>query len=304
MARVPAPEPSRGQVLIRIEGSGICGSEVPVFEGRRWFEYPQESGAPGHEGWGVVEAVGDGVENVAVGQRVAALMYHAHAEYDVADEAAVVPLPPELDGQPFPGEALACALNVFKRSDVRRGQTVAVVGIGFLGALLTRLAADAGARVIAATRRRSALDVAASLGATETLVLDDPDNVVTEIEALTGGDLCDRVLEVTGKQEPLDIAARLTRERGRLVIAGFHQDGDRRVDMQLWNWRGLDVVNAHERDREVYVQGLREAVEAVRTGRLDPSPLYTHVFPLERLQDALLTAIERPAGFMKALVTA
>ena len=48
--------------------------------------------------------------------------------------------------------------------------------------------------------------------------------------------------------------------------------------MQLWNWRGLDVINAHERDPEVYVEGMREAVEAVAAGRLDPSPLYTHTF--------------------------
>ena len=74
--------------------------------------------------------------------------------------------------------------------------------------------------------------------------------------------------------------------------------------MQLWNWRGLDVVNAHERDPRVYVDGIREAARAVSEGRLDPSPLYTHRFGLDEIARALETAVERPEGFMKALVVA
>jgi threonine dehydrogenase-like Zn-dependent dehydrogenase len=138
------------------------------------------------------------------------------------------------------------------------------------------------------------------MGAEQALALDGDSQA--RVEELTGGALCDRVIEVAGKQESLDLAGALTRVRGRLVIAGFHQDGPRQVDMQLWNWRGLDVINAHERDPAMYVQGVREAAEAVATGRLDPSPLYTHRFPLDRIGDAFATAGERPDGFLKALV--
>ena len=63
------------------------------------------------------------------------------------------------------------------------------------------------------------------------------------------------MIEAVGKQWPLDLAAELTREGGRLVIAGYHQDGPRQVNMQLWNWRGFDVANAHERDPQVAVRG-------------------------------------------------
>ncbi|MBW3654455.1 MAG: alcohol dehydrogenase catalytic domain-containing protein, partial [Actinobacteria bacterium] len=199
---VPVPEPARGQVRVRLEGSGVCGSEMAVFEGRPWFEYPRQPGAPGHEGWGVVDAVGEGVDGGLVGRRVAALTAHAHAAYDIADEDAVVPLPRELDGHPFPGEALACAMNVFRRSEIRAGHTVAIVGVGFLGALLTRLAADAGARVVAIARRRTALDAAATMGATECVEFANADAVVADVVSLTDGELCDRVIEVTGKQEP------------------------------------------------------------------------------------------------------
>ena len=61
------------------------------------------------------------------------------------------------------------------------------------------------------------------------------------------------------------LAGDVTGVRGRLVIAGFHQDGPRTVDLQLWNWRGIDVVNAHERAPAVALDGIRQA--AARLGR-------------------------------------
>ena len=112
----------------------------------------------------------------------------------------------------------------------------------------------------------------------------------------------DRVLEAAGVQTTLDLASRLTAERGRLVIAGYHQDGLRTVDMQRWNWLGIDVVNAHERDPAVYVEGIRAAVEAVAAARLDPRPLITHTFTLERAAEAFDVARTRPDGFLKAVV--
>jgi threonine dehydrogenase-like Zn-dependent dehydrogenase len=242
------------------------------------------------------------VAGLSVGQRVAALSYKAYAAYDLADANAVVPLPAALDGKPFPGEPLGCAMNIFRRSDIRAGQTVAIVGIGFLGAILTRLATDAGARVIAISRRPFSLDVARAFGAAETIPMDDHQGIIGQVKELTGGTFCDRVIEAVGKQWPLDLSAEITRERGRLIVAGYHQDGPRQVNMWLWNWRGLDVINAHERDPAVYVEGIREAVEAVASGRLDPSPLYTHTYALDRLDEALDATRDRPDGFLKALV--
>lgn len=297
---VAVPTPGPGEVLIRVAGSGICGSEIPAYEGRRWFDYPLPAGTPGHEGWGRIEELGAGVQGVEVGARVAMLSERAHAEYDIAPEHSVVQVPRSMREEPFPGEALGCAMNIFERSDVDAGQTVAVVGIGFLGALLTQLAARAGARVIAISRRASSLDAAEQMGAAE-LVRTEGDPL-SAVKKLTDGKLCDRVIECTGLQRPLDLAGALTRTRGRLIIAGYHQDGPRTVDMQLWNWRGLDVINAHERDPKAYVNGIREAVSAIDAGKLDPSPLYTHVFALDEAAAAFRTAAERPRGFMKALV--
>lgn len=297
------PEPGPGQVLLRLEGSGVCASSLPLWEGRRWFEYPQPPGAPGHEGWGRVAALGPGVDGVSQGERVAALSYRAHAEYDLAAADALAPLPESLDEMAVPGEPLGCACNIFKRSRIESGQAVAIVGIGFLGALLTQLASHAGARVIALSRRPFALEVARQCGAAHTLAMDDHQRVLERVKALTDGRWCDRVIEATGLQWPLDLAGEMTAERGLLVIAGYHQDGLRKVNLQLWNWRGIDVVNAHERDPRTYVEGMRTAVDLMGKRVLDPAPLYTHRLPLDRLGEALDLTRKRPDGFMKALVT-
>jgi len=301
--RTERPEPGPGQIRVRLEGCGVCASNLTPWAGPEWMQFPTEPGSLGHEGWGLVDALGDGVEGLSVGDRVAALSYKAYAEYDLARADAAVRLPEALAGKPFPGEPLGCAMNIFRRSDIRRGQTVAIVGIGFLGAILTRLATDAGARVIAVSRRPFSLDVARDFGAAETIPMEDHHAIIGQVKELTGGAFCDRVIEAVGKQWPLDLAGELTRERGRLIVAGYHQDGPRQVNMWLWNWRGLDVINAHERDPRIYVQGMREAVDAVASGRLDPSPLYTHTYPLDRLDEALDATRDRPDGFLKALVT-
>jgi len=299
---VPLLTPGPGQVRVRLEGCGVCASNVPPWEGREWFSYPLEPGGLGHEGWGVVDAVGADVTTFQPGDRVAALSQHAYAEYDIAGTDQVVPLPPALDGRPFPGEPLGCAVNIFRRSGIRVGDTVAIVGAGFLGALLTHLAAEAGARVLALSRRADSLEAARQQGAEVTIAMDDHWRVIEEVRQYTDGRFCDVVIEAVGKQWPLDLAGELTKERGRLIIAGYHQDGLRQVNMQLWNWRGLDVINAHERDPQIYIDGIREAAERVASGSLDPSPLYTHTFPLERLGEALNATRDRPPGFLKALV--
>ena len=237
----PLPEPASNEVLVRIEGCGVCASSLPVWQGRPWFDYPVEPGAPGHEAWGT---------EVESGRRVALLYERGFAEY-------------------------AC---------------VPRVGAGFLGLLLVQLCAGAGRRVLAFSRRPFSLELARMFGA--------------ETPAAPEDESCDVVIEAGGVQETLELASRLCRVRGRLVIAGFHQDGPRSVDLQLWNWRGLDVVNAHEREAVVVLEGIRAAAQAAAQGQLDPEPLYTHVFSLDELDAAFAVAAARPDGFVKALVTA
>jgi threonine dehydrogenase-like Zn-dependent dehydrogenase len=72
--------------------------------------------------------------------------------------------------------------------------------------------------------------------------------------------------------------------------------------MQSWNWRGIDVINAHERDDDRRMAGLRAGISALATGRIGLQGILTHAFPLDRLDAALDAARDRPAGFVKGWV--
>jgi 2-desacetyl-2-hydroxyethyl bacteriochlorophyllide A dehydrogenase len=292
-------EPHVGEVRVRIEGCGVCASNLPLWEGKPWFEYPMEPGAPGHEAWGRIDANGANISDLAPGDRVAMLSSHGFAEYDYAPASQVVKLPDSLTEQPFPGEALGCAVNILGRARIEPNETVAIVGVGFLGTLLTQLASQAGAKVFAVSRRRSSLTMAEQFGAAAAI---EPGRALEVVKRLTQGRGCDCVIEAAGTQQSLDLATELTSEGGRLVIAGYHQDGPRQVNMQLWNWRGLEVINAHERNPDVYVAGIGGAIKAVETGVMTPLPLYTHTFGLDELPEAFAALASSKEGFIKGLV--
>lgn len=289
-------------IKIKVQGCGICASSIPLWEGRNWFSYPVEPGSPGHEGWGVVEAVGDQVADLKVGDRVAFLSYHAYAEYDTSNRNSLVKLPETLHDKPFPGEPLGCAINIFERSDISEGDTVAIIGAGFLGALLCQLAKHKGAKVIAISRRRYSLDFAKKFGADEAVQLTNTWEVSNKVAEITGNNYCRRVIEATGKQEAIDLATEIISEGGKMIIAGYHQDGLRQVNFQKWNWKGIDVINAHERDPRKYLTGMQKAVEAVSAGIITPESLFTDVLPLDSLNTGFELTAMRPDGFMKAII--
>lgn len=302
ITRTAMPEPGPGQVRLRIEGCGVCASNLSVWQGRTWFTYPLPCGAPGHEPWGRVDSVGTGVTGFAPGERVTGLSYRAFAAYDIAAADHLVRLPPELDGVPVPGEPLGCVMNIVERSRIRPGESVAVIGTGFIGCLVVRMATAAGASVLATSRRDFALRLAERCGAGEAIPWSADPAGTAAVARSAGEGRFDCVIEATGLQPALDLATLLVRERGRLVIAGYHQDGHRRVDMQSWNWKGIDVINAHERNPARYVSGIEAAVAALLDGRLEPLPLLTHRVGLSGLDEAFTLLQTRPDGFLKAYV--
>jgi threonine dehydrogenase-like Zn-dependent dehydrogenase len=300
LIEVESPTPGPAQVRVRMEGSGLCASSLPLWEGREWFNYPAEPGAPGHEGWGVVDKTGEGVSRVQPGDRVAMLSYRAFAQYDLAKESQIVRLPEVMAAKPFPGEALGCAFNIFRRSDVHSGQTVAIVGIGFLGAILTQLCSNAAANVIAISRRSTSLSLARQFGASHALAFGN--DAAQEVARLTCNLGCDRVIEAAGLQSTLDLSSNIVGENGKLIIAGYHQDGMRLVDIQRWNWLGIDVINAHERKPETCLSGMRSAVDAATSGAFDYTRTLTHRFLINQLDEAFTALAARPQGFVKATV--
>ncbi|MFW5831401.1 MAG: MDR/zinc-dependent alcohol dehydrogenase-like family protein [Prolixibacteraceae bacterium] len=295
------PEIGNEEVLVKLNGTGLCVSNLPVWEGRPWFEYPAEPGAPGHEGYGTVEKTGDDVSSLSPGDKVALLSYHAYAEYDKAHVSNVVKLPDTVNGAPFPGEPLACAVNIFKRCDIQKNQTVVVIGTGFIGSLLIQLLKDSGAAVIAVSRRDSSLEFAKKSGADHLVKFEDIHDTAKNITQLATHGV-PRIIEATGAQQSLDLATEIISEYGRLIIAGFHQDGLRKINMQIWNWKGIDVINAHERNPQVYIEGLKEAIIITNRGVLRPQELISHQFDFKEIGSAFKMLHEKPEGFLKGLI--
>jgi threonine dehydrogenase-like Zn-dependent dehydrogenase len=302
LVEAPLPEPGAGELRVRLEGCGVCASNLGPWSGPEWMEFPLAPGALGHEGWGFVDAVGAGVSPDRLGSRVAVFGTSSFASHEVVAEDAALPIPAALGDRAMPAEPFGCAVSIFRMARVQPGDTVAIIGAGFIGALLTKLATDAGARVIAISRRDDSLALARRMGAAECVPLDDHWEVLRQLAALAGEAGCDITVECTGAQWPLDLAAEITRESGRLVIAGYHQDGPRQVNMQLWNWRAFEIVNAHVRDRATNLDAMREAMELAARGAIPVEELLTHSYPLEQLGAALDATRDKPDGFVKAVV--
>jgi threonine dehydrogenase-like Zn-dependent dehydrogenase len=116
---------------------------------------------------------------------------------------------------------------------------------------------------------------------------------------LGGG--ADVVIEATGLQPALDIATDAVRIKGTISIYGYHTGEKRTINLERWNWKALTVVNAHERENSVYVDGMRKAITLLQYGRLK-FDLITQEFALDGINQGFEIIRERPRGYIKAIV--
>jgi len=296
----PVPEIAPDEVLLRVAACGVCTSELDLYMGLAGTA--AEPWQPGHEVSGVVEQVGKEVESLAIGDPVAAwvtsrgLADFVAVRADACFPAGDVPLELAL------GEPLACAVNAIELAAPSLGDDVVVVGAGFMGNLVQKLASLRGPRhLVVADTRDEALERAASLGATRTVNVSN-ESLPDVVKGLTDGRGADVSFEVTGVQAGLDLLGDVTRMSGTVAIVGYHQGPPRTVPLGEWNWMAFRIVNAHFREVETILRGMDIAMRLLTSGRIKMDGLVTHRFPLDRIDDAFRTAIEKPAGFVKATV--
>ncbi|MEN3281554.1 MAG: L-iditol 2-dehydrogenase [Solirubrobacteraceae bacterium] len=296
----PVREPAADEVLLRVASCGVCASELDMWQGRADIDYPR---FPGHEVSGTVERVGSQVESFAPGDPVAAwVTERGFAEYvpvkaDYCFPAGTVPLDLAL------AEPLACALNAVELAAPALGDDVVVIGAGFMGNLVQKLVQLKGPRhVIVADTRPDALERAAQLGATRTVNVVS-ESIVDVVRDQTGGAGADVCFEVTGAQGALLALGDVTRMSGKVAIVGYHQGGMRELPLAAWNWMAFQIVNAHFRDIDTIMDGMRAGMRLLTSGRLALDDLVTHRFALEDVNAAFAVAVEKPVGFVKATVT-
>jgi L-iditol 2-dehydrogenase len=296
----PVPAIAGDEVLVRVAACGVCASELDMWQGK--LSHATMPWYPGHEVSGVVEQVGAEIATMRPGDRVATwVTTRGYAEYVAAKQehcfpAGDVPLDLAL------GEPMACAVNAVDLANPALGDDVLIIGAGFMGNLVQLLVEQQGPRqIIVADPRVDALDRATKLGAT---VVVDPvhESLVDRVGELTDGKGVDTTFEVTGVQQAIDPIGDVTRMSGTVVITGYHQGEPRRVPLGQWNWMAFRIVNAHFREVATILRGMRMGMRLLTTGRVRLDELVTHRYPLERIDEAFRTAVDKPEGFVKATV--
>jgi threonine dehydrogenase-like Zn-dependent dehydrogenase len=89
---------------------------------------------------------------------------------------------------------------------------------------------------------------------------------------------------------------------GTIAIAGYHQGAPRQIPLAQWNWMAFRIANAHFREPAVIMHGMRTAMRLLASRAIELDDLITHRFDLDRIDEAFRTAIDKPAGFVKATV--
>lgn len=298
---LPDPVPGPGEILVEVKACGVCASELHPWHDGTW-------GLPtrfGHEPAGVVRAVGSGVRKVAPGDRVTGFFAPAQSDLALAEEWQVEQIPAGVPFEQALGEPLACLVNALRRSRIEVGDRVALIGLGFMGLGLLSLIRLRGPReIIAIDPRPEARERALSLGADRALAPDEvPDDLLlTKFADWDGPTGCDVVVEGSGTQAGLTLAGRMVRAHGVLSAMGWHQGGPRSVDAEMWGWKAIDVVNAHMRRQADKVESLRIGLDLIAAGRFSLAPLVSHTFGLEHIDQAFQHMIEKPHGFVKAVI--
>ena len=296
--QLPALQPD--EVLVQVAACGVCTSELDVWEGKVGGQmYPRY---PGHEVSGVVADVGNDVQGLARGDRVAVLAPgRGFAEYVVVKSKYCFPagdLPLDL----ALAEPLACAVNTVELANISLSDDVVIIGAGFMGNLVQKLVAMQGPRqLIVADTRPDALERALRLGATH-VVNPLKESLSEAVKALTDGKGADVSFEVVGAQAPLNLLGDVTRMSGKVVIVGFHQGEPRQISLGYWNWMAFQILNAHFREEATILRGMRIGMRLLTTGRLSLEDLVTHRFQLGEINKAFQAAHEKPEGFIKSTI--
>jgi len=295
------PDPGPGEVLIRTRKTLIStGTELTAFTGdfpsesvwASYIKYPWRSA--GYSNVGDVVALGPGVSEFEVDQRVCSS--GRHAVYNIQALSQVQAVPDDVDDDQAVFWQLGCTvMNGVRRAGIALGESVVLVGAGILGQLATQYVCLNGAYpVIAVDLSELRLRMARSHGATNALI-GGWDDILDEIGEITRGKMADVAFEITGNQEVIPQLFRMVRRLGRVVLLGSPR-GKVAVDFHdEVHTLGLEVIGAHVSTHPEAQTPYNPWVKArngelffdlVRTGRLRLDLMITHRYHWQEAPEA------------------
>jgi 2-desacetyl-2-hydroxyethyl bacteriochlorophyllide A dehydrogenase len=312
---VPIKYPRADNCLIRVHSCGICGSDLHTYRGnstRNTFEEWLKLGfADGHEYTGEVVAVGDNVEHITPGMRVAVectrhcgrcfsckrglynicldrrdLVWRGHggfSEYAMAPEQAVYPIPDILtDDQASLIEPLACALRSVHRSGAVAGHSVVVAGGGTIGILCVYILKTIyGSRVYQICKYGHQSEFAKSLGVDHTV---KPGEI--------GQELADIAIDAVGYDSSFNDALAAVKRGGTVVLVGA-ATGPRTVELGSIVGKELDIKGSLTYAHQYSQPDFQMTIDLLSSGVFDPSAIITHRFPLTQIGDAFQTGLDK-----------
>ena len=297
---VARPNVGRDELLVRMVACGVCSGDLHLYQERTRIDLERDTRWLGHEASGVVAAAGPDVTGFAVGDRVTSLAPGGYADYFIAKPDQLVKLPANVDFAEALGEAIACCVHAGNRFQIKPGDKVAIVGCGFMGLICQQLARWQHAGLIVAldpvAERRQ---LSHELGAVASY---DP-SATNGAAIVAAHGAFDVVIEAAGSQSAIDISSELVAEHGRLVLVGYHQsqNGQRQVNMRLWNYKAIDVVNGHVRRPAEKLAAMHQGMQLMAQGAILTKRLIDR-YPLAALETAFDDLAQRKNGLYKAVI--
>jgi NADPH2:quinone reductase len=294
------PVPGKGQVLVDIEAAGINFPDVLVIAGKYQVKIPPPF-VPGNEAAGVVSAVGTGVTQFAVGDKVIInTTCGAFAEKCVADVHATAPLPEDLSFEQGAGFSVTygTSYHALKQSaDLQPGETVLVLGAaGGVGITAVEIAKAMGARVIAAASSEKKLEFARSAGADE-LINYSKVPLKETVKELTDGNGADVVYDPVGG-ELADQAFRATAWHGRYLVIGFASGDIPKFPANIALLKEASIIGVWwgtwaTKNPKLQIRNMLEMAQLIKEGVL--TPRVTESYSLNDYGDAFKAITERRA---------
>lgn len=300
LADCPLPEPSAGEVRIRVEAAGVNFPDALIIQ-KKYQVQPPLPFIPGTEVAGTVDAVGEGVGRLKPGDRVVAFVgIGGFAEFVCAAQAQVAPLPAEIDTAVAAGFTLTYATSqhaLIERGQLGSGETLLVLGAGGgVGLAAVELGKLAGARVIAAASSAEKLAAASRLGADELIDYSTAD-LRDAMRSITDGRGVDVVYDPVGGAYTMT-ALRCLAWRGRLLVVGFAAGEIAQIPANLLLLKELSAVGVYwgefaKRDPGGNRKLLAQLFGWLADGRL--RPIVSRTYPLAEAPRALQDLLARRA---------